>query len=161
MEPAPDSPYCVPTRQVDASIEIDGGRREDVVFYLPTAAPTHEGPEAMDEMLNRRRRFIPVRSRESGELFLVRRLSLVTVTVAQSEGAHALEKETGLPTSIDFVRFEMKHGEVLEGALATVLPPETSRMSDFFNLETVTFLPLLVGENVVHVNKEFIAVVHL
>jgi hypothetical protein len=50
---------------------------------------------------------------------------------------------------------------VLEGAVATLLPPENARMSDYFNLDAADFAPLSVGESVLYVNKEFINVVHL
>lgn len=161
MNLAPESPYVVPTRAVDAEIEIEGSRREEVIFYLATAAANHEGAETMDEALNRIRRFVPVRSRENGELFLVRRKALTTVSVGREEGPHLLQAVAGLSSSIDFVCLELRGGEVLEGALATVLPPENSRISDYFNFDDVVFVPLLVGESVVYVNKAFITLVRL
>jgi hypothetical protein len=160
-ENASDSPYRVPTREVDAEIEIRGARREEVIFYLSTAAQTHEGGETMAEALNRKRRFIPLRSRLTGELFLVQRKAMVTVTVSQHERPHLFQSVEGLMNSIDFVRMELSGGEILEGALATLLPPENPRLSDYFNLDDVAFAPLLVGESVVYVNKNFITVVRL
>ena len=163
MDPSPEaeSPYRVPTRAVDAEIEIRGARREEVTFFLSTAAQTHEGGETMAEALNRKRRFIPVRSRTTQELFLVQRKAIVTVTVGGDERPHLFKSVEGLMNSIDFVRLELVGGEILEGALATLLPPETPRMSDYFNLDDVAFAPLLVGESVVYVNKNFIALVRL
>jgi hypothetical protein len=154
----PSARYQVPTRAVDAEIEIEGGRREDVTFYLAEVAETHEGPETVAEALNRRRKFVPVRSRASAELVLVRRSAIVTVRVALPNADQAVE---GLTSFIDFVRLELHGGEVLEGAVATLLPPENARMSDYFNLDAADFAPLSVGESVLYVNKEFINVVHL
>ncbi len=154
----PSATYQVPTHAVDAEIEIEGGRREDVTFYLAEVAETHEGPETVAEALNRRRKFVPVRSRASAELVLVRRSAIVTVRVALPNVDQAVE---GLTSFIDFVRLELHGGEVLEGAVATLLPPENARMSDYFNLDAADFAPLSVGESVVYVNKEFINVVHL
>jgi hypothetical protein len=161
MNPAQDSPYRIPTRRVEAEIEIEGSRREEVIFFLATASVSHEGPETMDEALNRIRRFVPVRSRDQGELFLVRRKALTTVSVGRAEGPRLLETVDGLSSSIDFIYIELRGGEILEGALATVLPPENRRISDYFNFGDALFVPLLVGENVVYVNKEFITLVRL
>ncbi len=115
----------------------------------------------MDEALNRIRRFVPVHSRGRGELFLVRRDALATVSVGRDEGPGLLDTVESVASSIDFVRLELRGGEVLEGALAIVLPPENPRLSDYFNLDRVAFVPLLVGESVVYVNKEFITLVRL
>jgi len=157
----PSATYQIPTRAVEAEIEIEGGRREDVTFYLADVAETHEGPETMAEALNHPRKFIPVRSRSTSELFLVRRSAIVTVRVAHGEHPNHLQTVEGLTSFIDFVRLELHGGEVLEGAVATLLPPENARMSDYFNLDAGDFAPFSVGESVVYVNKEFINVVHL
>lgn len=55
----PSAIYRVPTRAVEAEIEIEGGRREEVTFYLTNVAETHEGAETMAEALNRPRQFVP------------------------------------------------------------------------------------------------------
>ncbi len=157
----PSATYRIPTRAVDAEIEIEGGRREDVIFYLADVAETHEGAETMADALNGPRKFVPVRSRATSELILVRRSAIVTVRVAQVERPHLVETVEGLTSFIDFVRLELHGGEVLEGAVATLLPPENARMSDYFNLDAAVFAPISVGESVIYVNKEFINVVHL
>jgi hypothetical protein len=157
----PSATYRIPTRAVEAEIEIEGGRREEVTFYLANVAETHEGAETMADALNHPRRFIPVRSRATSEVFLVRRSAIVTVRVAKDERPHLFQVVEGLTSFIDFVRLEVHGGEMLEGAVATLLPPENPRMSDYFNLDAVDFAPFLVGESVVYVNKEFINLVYL
>ncbi len=152
--------FRVPTRAVEAEIEIEGGRREEVTFYLADAAETHEGGETLAEALNRRRKFVPVRSRATAELLLVRRSAMITVRVAEEEGDRSSRSVEGLVSFIDFVRLELHGGEVLEGAVATMLPPESPRMSDYFNLDDADFAPLRQGESVVYVNKEFINLVY-
>jgi len=159
MDPSAD--YRVPTRPVEAEIEIEGGRREDVTFFLTEAAETHGGAETVAELLNHRRQFIPVRLRATEELALVRRSSIVTVRVGHAEQAQLVHAVEGLVSFIDFVRLELHGGEVLEGAVETLLPPASPRMSDYFNLTSADFAPLLVGESVVFVNKEFINLVYL
>jgi hypothetical protein len=157
----PSAGYRVPTRAVEAEIEIEGGRHEEVTFFLAAAAATHEGPETVGEALNRRRRFVPVRSRGTGALLLLRRSAIVTVRVGPEEGPDFAPGVEGLTSFIDFVRLELHGGEQLEGAVSTLLPPENPRMSDYFNLDDVDFAPLQVGEGVVYVNKEFINLVYL
>jgi hypothetical protein len=158
----PSAGYRVPTRAVDAEIEIEGGRLEEVTFFLAAAAETHEGPETMGEALNRRRKFVPVRARGTGALLLLRRSAIVTVRVGEEEGPDPVPGVEGLTSFIDFVRLELHGGERLEGAVATRLPPENARMSDYFNLDDLDFAPLQVGEGgVVYVNKEFINLVYL
>ncbi len=157
----PSATFGVATRAVEAEIEIEGGRREEVTFFLANAAATHEGTETVAEVLNRRRKFVPVRSRTTKELLLVRRSAMVTVRVAQEENAQSSQGVEGLVSFIDFVRLELHGGEVLEGAVSTLMPPENPRMSDYFNLDGPDFAPLRMGESLVYVNKEFINLVHL
>ena len=157
----PSATYRVATRAVEVEIEIEGGRREEVTFYLLNVAETHEGPETMAEALNRPRQFVPVRSRATSELFLVRRSAIVTVRVGQEELPNRFQSVECLVSFIDFVRLGLHGGELLEGAVATLLPPGNSRMSDYFNLDNAGFAPLQVGESVVYVNEEFINLVYL
>jgi hypothetical protein len=155
------SAYRVPTRLVKAEIEIEGGRREDVELFLVYGAETHEGSETVGEALNRPRSFLPVRSQASEELLLVRRSAIVTVRAGAEEIPSELEQVEGVTSFIDFVRLELHGGEVLEGAVATNLPPESARISDYFNLQSELFVPLLEGDNVIFVNKDFIHIVYL
>ncbi|MGH9323078.1 MAG: hypothetical protein ACRD3V_24725 [Vicinamibacteria bacterium] len=55
MDPEADSPYRVPSRAVPAEIEIEGGRREEVIFYPSNAAKTHDGPETISSAGKNRR----------------------------------------------------------------------------------------------------------
>ena len=61
---------------------------------------------------------------------------------------------------VDLIRIEMMDDVVLEGTLASILPPERGRMSDFFNMEE-TFIAIEVEEGVTYVNKRYIAKVWL
>ena len=159
--PESDSPYRTPTRAVDVTLSITGGRTEDVevTLYLLTLSETHTGAETVEEALNRGRHFLPVRTRETDQTLLVRRGAIRTVTIRDDEG-DVLPHEESL-ASVDLVRLELDGGEIIEGTLATVLPPERSRLSDYFNFSKVTFVPLAVDEGVVYVNRNFISIVWL
>ena len=124
-----------------------------------TLSETHTGAETVEEALNRGRHFLPVRTRETDQTLLVRRGAIRTVTIRDDEG-DVLPHEESL-ASVDLVRLELDGGEIIEGTLATVLPPERSRLSDYFNFSKVTFVPLAVDEGVVYVNRNFISIVWL
>ena len=157
--PESDSPYRAPTRTVDAALSITGGRTEEVTLYLSTLSETHTGAETVEEALNRGREFLPVRTRETDQTLLVRRGAIRTVTIGDDEG-DVLPHENS-PASVDLVRLELDGGEIIEGTLATVLPPERPRLSDYFNFSKVTFVPLAVDESVIYVNRDFISIVWL
>lgn len=154
-----ESPYRTPTRPVDVELGIAGGRSEPVTLYLSPMSETRAGPETLEEALNRERDFLPVRARESDQMFLVRRRAIRTVTIADDE-PDVLPWDEGL-ASVDLVRLELDGGEIIEGTLATVLPPDRPRLSDFFNFDKSTFIPLAVDEGVTFVNREFISIVWL
>ena len=157
--PESDSPYRTPTRAVDVELSITGERTEEVTLYLSTVSETHTGAETVEEALNRGRDFLPVRTRETGQTFLVRRGAIRTVTIGDDEGEVAPHEESF--ASVDVVRLELDRGEIIEGTLATVLPPERPRLSDYFNFSKVTFVPLAVDEGVIYVNRDFISIVWL
>ena len=157
--PRNESPYRTPTRPLDVRISIEGGRTEEVTLYLALVSETHAGAETLDEALNRDRDFIPVRSKESGETYLVRRGALRSVTVGDGEPDVLPHEES--PVCVDLVRLELEGGESLEGTLATVLPPDKPRLSDYFNTRESMFVPLAVEEGVTFVNRDYISVVWL
>lgn len=154
-----ESPYRTPTRPVDVELSINGSRNREGTLYLSTQSETRVGPETMDEFLNRVRDFLPVRARESETTFLVRRSAIRTVSVVDDE-PDVVSPEENL-TSVDLVRLELDGGEILEGTLTTVLPPDRPRLSDFFNFDQSTFIPIGVGGGVTYVNRNFVSIVWL
>ncbi len=151
-----ESVYHNLTRSVDVLMNIADGN-EEVTLYLSTLSETHAGPETLEETLNCTRDFLPVHTREDEQIFLVRRGAIRTVTIADGEPA-GLPHEESL-AAVDLVRLELEGGETIEGTLATVLPPEHPRLSDFFNFTKSTFIPLAVDEGVTYVNRDFISIV--
>jgi hypothetical protein len=155
----PRSDYRIPTQPVEAKLIFSEGREEEVTLFLQTASETHSGPESIDEFLNGRRRFIPVKSKSNGKSYLVQRDAIQRVEVG--ENAPVLSHLTPeLASGIDVVRIEMTNAVVLEGTLACFQPPGHRRLSDFFNMDE-TFIPLEVNEGVAYVNKNYISLVCL
>jgi hypothetical protein len=126
-------------------------------LFLATVSETHYGPETVEEALNHERDFLPVRARETEQTFLVRRRAIRTVTVGEDEPEAEFHQD-GL-AAVDLVRIELEGGEIVEGTLATVQPPEKPRLSDFFNYNKATFIPLAVDDGVTYVNRDFISIV--
>ena len=54
----------------------------------------------------------------------------------------------------------MTNAVTIEGTLASFLPPEKRRMSDYFNMAE-TFIPLEVEEGVTYLNKSYVRFVWL
>ena len=155
----PNTTYRTPTRAVDVVLTLSGGKREEVCLYLSTVAETHAGPESLDEALNRDRDFLPVRARETEQTFLVRRSAIATIAVGDVDPE--LLRHPDAPTCVDLVQLQLDSGETVEGTLATVLPPGTPRLSDYFNFDEPAFVPLAVDDGVLFVNRDHISIVWL
>lgn len=155
-----ESPYRVPTEAVDARIRVHSGKELDVTFFLSSLSETHSGPETVEETLNRPRAFIPLRLRDSGESFLVRRENVRTVAVGR-EVRHLLSSNETSGGCVDVVRLELEGDLEVEGTMATIAPLEYPRLSDYFNHADMSFIPIFVGEGVTFVNKSYISTVWL
>ncbi len=155
-----DTPYRTPTRAVVVEIVVDGDRSESVTLFLSTLSETHAGPETLDEALNHERDFLPARSNETEQMLLIRRRAIRSVTVSDDVAAECRAHDDAF-SCVDLVRLELVGGETIEGTLATVLPPQKPRLSDYFNSGAPDFVPLAVEEGVTFVNRDFISIVWL
>jgi len=158
-EPEAEASVRTPTRVAAVELDIEGGRKQSVTIYLSSVAQTHAGPETVEEALNHERAFMPVRDQDSGDAFLVRRsaIRLVTHLLDPSETLRRVE-DAGF---VDLVKLELDTGEMVEGTLATILPPDRARLSDFFNFTNAQFIPVEVADGVSYVNRDFISMVWL
>ena len=152
-----DSPYEALTHPVEARVALSTGQVEEVILFLGSRAPSHAGPETLDEFLNHERPFLPVKSKTTEQSFLVNRQLVQRVEVDESAPV-LFHIEGKLATSIDLIRLELTDGEVLEGTLCSAQPPERPRLSDYFNQDPL-FVPLEIGSGVTYVNKRYVAVV--
>ena len=157
---APETQYRTPTLVVPVEIALEGGRYESVELFLSTLSGAHSGAETLDEALNRKRDFLPVRSNETEQTILIRRGAIRMVTVSDEVAAEIRpHEESG--SFVDLVRLELSGGETVEGTLATLLPPTKPRLSDYFNCGEPDFVPVAVEAGVSFVNRDFISIVWL
>ncbi len=151
--------YRLPTRPVEARLILSNGKQEEVTLFLATVTEPRRAPESLDAFLSGSRRFIPVESKNNGKRLLVNLDSLQRIEVGD-DAPILLRTDANSAPCVDLIRIEMMDDVVLEGTLASILPPERKRMSDFFNMEE-TFIALEVEEGVTYVNKRYIAKVWL
>lgn len=159
-----DETYAVPKRGVRARLRTPGQEAVEGVLHLSEAAARHRGPELPSDLLNGDGDFLPVADPATGELRLVRRRSLLWVSVelsaeAHSEASPVVDRDN--PEAVDErVRIRFVDGSDVAGLLRWVLPAGRRRVRDFLE-ETETFFPLYAGERVTFVNAERVASVDL
>ncbi len=151
--------YRLPTQPIEAKLILSNGKQEEVTLFLAAVTEPRRAPESVDEFLNGSRHFMPVESKDTGKRQLVNLDSLQRVDVGDDAPILSRTDASSAPC-VDLLRIEMMDGAVLEGTLASILPPERRRTSDFFNMDE-TFIPLEVEEGVTYVNKRYIAKVWL
>ena len=146
--------YRLPTQPVEAKLILSNGKQEEVTLFLAAVTEPRRAPESVDEFLNGSRHFIPVESKDTGKRQFVNLDSLQRVDVGDDARILSRTDASSAPC-VDLLRIEM-----MDGTLASILPPERRRTSDFFNMDE-TFIPLEVEEGVTYVNKRYIAKVWL
>jgi hypothetical protein len=155
----PRSAYRALTHPVEARIRLATGKVEEGILFLGSRSASHSGPETLDEFLNHPRSFVPVRSKRTGQSYLLNRESIERVEVDRSAPIlfHIEEK---IATNVELVRLELTDGSVLEGTLCFAPHPDQPRLSDYFNHDPI-FVPLEIGTGVTYVNKRYIALIPL
>jgi hypothetical protein len=143
----------VPTLPVQVTLVLVGGRRETVMLYLAAGSPTHDGPESLEEFLNRAGAFLPVRL-SSGDSAMLARDALLSVVAARDA---APTSGAGIP-NVDIVRVQLREGPVIEGVVRHIDPDVSSRLSDHFN-HTERFFAIEAGDEIHYVNKHHVLLI--
>jgi hypothetical protein len=143
----------VPTLPVQVALVLVGGRRETVMLYLSAGSPTHDGPETLQEFLNRSGAFLPVRL-ASGDSAMIARDALLEVVAARDS---APSTGTGIP-NVDIVRVQLREGPEIEGVVRHVDPGAASRLSDHFN-HAERFFAVESGDEIHFVNKHHVIII--
>jgi hypothetical protein len=143
----------VPTLPVQVTLVLVGGRRETVMLYLAAGSPTHDGPESLEEFLNRAGAFLPVRL-STGDSAMIARDALLEVLAASDAAPNS---GAGIP-NLDIIRVQLREGPEIEGVIRHVDPDERSRLSDHFN-NPERFLAIASGEEIHYVNKHHVLVI--
>jgi hypothetical protein len=118
----PGSPYQGLTHPVDARITLAEGKVEEGTLFLGSRSSSHSGPETLDEFLNHPRSFLPVRSKKTGQSYLLNRESIQRVEVDASAPI-LFRIDEKVATNVDLVRLELTDGSVLEGTLRSAQHP--------------------------------------
>jgi len=143
----------VPTLPVQVTLVLVGGRRETVMLYLAAGSPTHDGPESLEEFLNRAGAFLPVRL-SSGDSAMIARDALLEVVAARDT---APTSGAGVP-NVDIVRVQLREGSEIEGVVRHVDPDAGSRLSDHFN-HLHRFFTVEAGDEIHYVNKHHVLII--
>lgn len=159
-----DETYAVPKRGVPALVRVPGRDATEGVLHLSEAAARHRGPELPSDLLNGEGDFLPIADAATGKLRLVRRRSLLWVSVdlsieSRSEASPVVGGDH--PEAVDErVRIRFEDGSDLTGLLRWVLPAGRQRVRDFLE-QAEPFFPLYAGDRVTFVNAERVASVDL
>lgn len=121
--------FRVPQRKIAVELILVGGRRVTGETYAPSAGPGGEPGRLADRLNDARERFLPITgpSRRS----MVLKGSIIVVRLGPEDAAaeiHAEEREREVPVEV-----AMEEGLSLQGRVAYTLPPERSRLLDYFN----------------------------
>jgi len=157
--------FAVPKHAVAARLRVVGREPAEVLLHLSEGTPRHGGRELPSDLLNEDGTFLPVQDATGGEIHLVRRRSLLWVSVAADDeegpgdGGPAVDAEAPGVTS-ERVRLRFEDGSEIVGLLRWVLPAGRRRLQDYLE-QADTFFPLYEGERVKLVNRERVASVEL
>jgi len=120
----------VPKRRVPVEVVLPGKPARHLSVFLAQAAPGHEGPERLSDLLNGTNSFLPAVGDDGGITFLHR------ASIAVARVAPEVEPDVGggftIPTEHE-VEVALVDGSRLSGLITYVLPPESARLVDFLN----------------------------
>jgi hypothetical protein len=146
----------VPKHRVEVEVVLPGGARRQVAVFLSEFAPNHRGAERLSDLLNGSQDFFPALDAERDEMTFLNRAGIAVARVAEQHGRDVTAEFT-LPSEHE-VEITLVDGNVLQGLVSFVLPPERSRLIDFLNDSPPFFDLHLLDENrVALVNKRHVA----
>jgi len=121
----------VPKRRVPVEVVLPGGVARRVSVFLAEAAPGHDGPERLSDLLNGSDAFIPAQELTGGGMTFLHRTSIALARVTPD-----VEPDAGggftIPTEHE-VEITLTDGSRLTGLVSYVLPPEHARLVDYLN----------------------------
>jgi len=141
--------FRVPQRKIAVSLTLAGGAQFAGELFVPTAGRGGTPGRLGDRLNDESERFLPVAS-ESGGL-LVGKRSIVTIRLGVDDaGRENHEEEHDREVR---VLVGLEGGLTAEGRVAYTLPPERSRLLDFFNAAP-RFIALLDSEGATLINTD-------
>lgn len=143
----------VPKRRIDVEIIQAAGPARKVAVFLAEAAPDHDGPERLSDLLNGAGEFVPAFDEEAQVMTFLNRRSVALARVAHEVEADVSEEST-IPVEHD-VEITLTGGQRLRGAVSYVRPPP-GRLLDFLN-EKSPFFKLLERDATALVSRHHVA----
>lgn len=122
----------VPKRRVPVDVVLPGGVAQNVFVFLSEAAPGHDGPERLADLLNGTDPFIPAQVANGGGMTFLHRISIAVARVAPEFDLEAGEAVS--PDTEHEVEITLVDGTRVQGRVGYSLPPERARLVDFLNL---------------------------
>lgn len=120
----------IPKRRVPVDVVLPGGVTRNVLVFLSEAAPGHEGPERLSDLLNGSDAFIPAQEANGGGMTFLHRTSIAVARVAAE---FDLDAASFTPETEHEVEIALADGSHLCGRVRYSLPPERARLVDFLN----------------------------
>ncbi len=135
------------TRQV--LFELSDGSEISGEVFLRLYEAHHAGLQKLGGLLNEKKPFIPIKTKEG--VFLINR-SHIVLGKANVES----EKDDFMALGEKYaVRVKMAKGKEVQGNIFVNLSAGANRVKDYFN-QSIEFLPLIQPECVVYLNQQFI-----
>jgi hypothetical protein len=126
-----------------------------MTLFLAEAAPDHDGPERVADLLNAGAEFLPARDAASGLMTFLHRTAIALVRIPATLES---DEETALtlPTEHEVAVSLVGGGEV-RGLVSYVRPPERARLVDFLSEPTPFLRVLEPAGTVTLVHKRLVA----
>ncbi len=147
----------VPKRKVAVDLVLAGEGARRVSLFLAEAAPDHDGPELVRDLVNGPARFLPGVDEASGAVVFLHLAAVVLIRIARELDAG--EDAFDLPIEHP-VELALADGTRLQGIISYVRPGERARLVDLLN-EPAPFVRLIEAGAVALVNKAHIARIDL
>src|SRR5688572_3695640 len=145
----------VPKRNVRLELKLTSGQWQAVELFLANVAAGHHGSESVEDVLNGRNAFFPVRiAGEDGIRLIGREKVCLAKLPLDPEPTTPEEPDIELVTRHE-ADLHLEDGECLRGVAEFIRPKGHARLLDFLNEETTFFR--FIGETHAYlVNKKHV-----
>ncbi len=132
----------VPTLELGAELLRSNGQTVRGTLFLPTVAPSHDGPPRAEEWVNDAAMFFPFRPDGADRTMLLNKAAVVVISVAAASNRPEPPDAAALPECEVVVECGEK---TFRGMIGIDMPDGQERLLDFLNLRT-PFVTVADGE---------------
>lgn len=157
-DPAEEAPAASPwgsIRRAEAEVLLAGGVVVRGEVHTQALSPHHEGPESVEEFLNRDQPFFALTQPDGGVLFVAKAQAAV---VSCSPDGEAIDPARASVAKLLRLEVTLRDGTDIAGSTSVELPPTRARAIDFLNLPE-PFFTLWDEVRTRHVNRAWIRIV--